>query len=440
MKPQRDRSNKMYVKKGFAFALTVFLSTGGTLTLARANGNVANDRLTAAMVRDWSQLALDMIAASFGFLSPPGVARALSILTTSEWNAMVPYTADATPVAVARFPETGTAADNVQRVRRARSEDTRKAISVAAFLALAEIFYDLDSNCAATRENAWPLMETDGVDMLRRYVDVVPSGLTEIPDVVNFLKSSTDTVIERAVESTMTFLTARRADGMNARGDLSDDGVCYSDYTLYQSVNDPQETVGRTNCMDEIRHLDKWQQLYVPTPGGGAQLRPWLSPYMDRVIPFSSETPLLWTNLPGPPREGQDLFMEQHSEVLDIYSSLSDRQKIIAEFWADGPASTLPPGHWHEIAIEVAEERELGGEDMLKLLFLQAQAVFDAGIASWQAKRYYDSARPVTVLQCLYADQTVTTWLGPYQGIGERSGSEWQPVRIQNGDLVATLR
>ena len=38
------------------------------------------------------QAHLDAIQSSFGFLSPPGVSRALSMHTEAVWNAVMPYT------------------------------------------------------------------------------------------------------------------------------------------------------------------------------------------------------------------------------------------------------------------------------------------------------------------------------------------------------------
>ncbi len=32
--------------------------------------------------------------------------------------------------------------------------------------------------------------------------------------------------------------------------------------------------------------------------------------------------------------------------------------RVISEFWADGPRSTAPPGHWNEIRNEVTDKME----------------------------------------------------------------------------------
>jgi hypothetical protein len=36
--------------------------------------------------------------------------------------------------------------------------------------------------------------------------------------------------------------------------------------------------------------------------------------------------------------------MTQHSKQLD------DTRKVMAEYWADGPRSVTPPGHWNLFA------------------------------------------------------------------------------------------
>jgi hypothetical protein len=136
-----------------------------------------------------------------------------------------------------------------------------------------------------------------------------------------------------------------------------------------------------TQCSD-VKHIDKHQDLRVPTPTG-SRVRPWLAPYTARVIPFADESSNLWQQLDPPPAANNPELLTQHTEVLNISSKLNDRDKIVAEFWADGPASNLPPGHWHDIAIEVSETRRLSADDTLHLLFLQANAAFDAGISAW---------------------------------------------------------
>ncbi|MCW1914172.1 vanadium-dependent haloperoxidase [Luteolibacter sp. GHJ8] len=87
-----------------------------------------------------------------------------------------------------------------------------------------------------------------------------------------------------------------------------------------------------------------------------------------------------------------------------------DYGRVLAEFWADGPDSETPPGHWHSIANEVSEqleEKRIAGtgpviDDLewdVKLYFALAGAAHDAACAAWSLKRQYDSARPITMIR-----------------------------------------
>ena len=89
----------------------------------------------------------------------------------------------------------------------------------------------------------------------------------------------------------------------------------------------------------------------------------------------------------------------------------ADFARALAEFWADGPTSETPPGHWNVIANTVSDtlgvELRFRGEgpelDRLewdvKLYFAMNGAVHDAAIAAWGAKSFYDSARPISMVR-----------------------------------------
>ena len=89
----------------------------------------------------------------------------------------------------------------------------------------------------------------------------------------------------------------------------------------------------------------------------------------------------------------------------------ADLQRAVAEYWADGPKSETPPGHWNLIANEVADapgfERRIGGAgpvvdplewDVKTYLALNG-AVHDAAIAAWGLKGHYDSVRPMSMIR-----------------------------------------
>ncbi|HEY2776033.1 MAG TPA: vanadium-dependent haloperoxidase [Candidatus Binatia bacterium] len=89
----------------------------------------------------------------------------------------------------------------------------------------------------------------------------------------------------------------------------------------------------------------------------------------------------------------------------------ADYARVLAEFWADGPNSETPPGHWNVIANFVADQprfaKRLHGtgpvvdnlEWDVKTYLAVNGAVHDAAIAAWGNKGRYDSARPISMIR-----------------------------------------
>ena len=85
--------------------------------------------------------------------------------------------------------------------------------------------------------------------------------------------------------------------------------------------------------------------------------------------------------------------------------------RVMAEFWADGPKSETPPGHWNVLANLVSDELapnlRIGGQgptvDRLqwdvKLYLALNGATSDAAIAAWGLKGYYDGTRPISMIR-----------------------------------------
>jgi hypothetical protein len=89
----------------------------------------------------------------------------------------------------------------------------------------------------------------------------------------------------------------------------------------------------------------------------------------------------------------------------------ADFMRTLAEFWADGPRSETPPGHWNVVANAVSDtpgfEFRIGGageevdrlEWDVKMYLALNGAVHDAAIAAWGLKGRYDSARPMSMIR-----------------------------------------
>jgi hypothetical protein len=110
-----------------------------------------------------------------------------------------------------------------------------------------------------------------------------------------------------------------------------------------------------------------------------------------------------------------------------------DYARVIAEYWADGPSSETPPGHWFTILNEVvsdhpAFEKRMEGQGAIlgdlewyaKSYFMLGGAMHDAAVTSWGIKGWYDYVRPVSAIRAM-ADkgQSSNTSLSSYdpQGI-----------------------
>ncbi|WP_286756241.1 DUF6851 domain-containing protein [Roseivirga sp. UBA838] len=90
-----------------------------------------------------------------------------------------------------------------------------------------------------------------------------------------------------------------------------------------------------------------------------------------------------------------------------------DYTRVLAEFWADGPDSETPPGHWFTILNYVSDHPELQkkykGEGQvlddlewdIKAYFVLGGAMHDAAVAAWSVKGFYDYIRPISAIRAL---------------------------------------
>jgi hypothetical protein len=89
----------------------------------------------------------------------------------------------------------------------------------------------------------------------------------------------------------------------------------------------------------------------------------------------------------------------------------ADYARVLAEFWADGPDSETPPGHWFTILNYVSDhpqfEKRWRGKGAVvdalewdvKSYFALGGAMHDVAVATWGIKGYYDYVRPVSALR-----------------------------------------
>lgn len=154
--------------------------------------------------------------------------------------------------------------------------------------------------------------------------------------------------------------------------------------------------------------------MWRPTVSFGGQVLPALLPHWGTVACFvlpagSALRPA------APPRLASHQYALEVRQVQALGASSGHHrtpdQTEVALFWAYGPGTATPPGHWNEIAHEVLGSAALDLCDRARALALLNLALADAAMVAWECKYVYGLWRPVTAIQL--ADQDGNPWTQP---------------------------
>ena len=352
--------------------------------LATAYGGAAAQAAAAdTIVVQWNDVTLANVRTTHP--GPPIVARMLMIVDTCMYNAWTAYD----PVA---SPTIGTAVTGIAKQPVAQVSEANKAVAIsyAAYRAMIDLF-------PTNTGPATAMMAALGLDPTNTSTDTsTPAGVGNV--------------------ACAAVLAMRHHDGANQLGDLNG-GTAYSDYTGYVAVN----------TADVINDPNRWQPLRISDGHGGTVVQKYVTPFWGAVTPFNAGLTL-------PMTEGPDVYPGTNfsgglDRILQYSAQLTDKTKVIAEYWADGPLSELPPGHWSLFAEFVSRRDNHTIDQDAKMFFAQSSAIFDASVQSWRIKRLYDSVRPVTAVHFARAGVPVLAWAGPYQGTQWIDGANWEPYQ-----------
>ena len=243
------------------------------------------------IVVQWNETMLQAIR-NTGF-APMFAARGLAVVHTAMFDAWAAY--DATAVGT----QFGAA------LRRPESERTdankAKAVSFAAYRALVDLFPSQAPLFTAR-------MTALGYDPADASLDVsTPQGLGN--------------------ECARSVTTARHADAANQLGG-------YADTTGYMPVN----------SSSQLDDPNRWQPL-----AGAAGDQRFLAAHWMLVTPFALASAGEFRPAP-PPLYPHGNYRKEVNQILHFSAALTDRQKMVATYWADGPATETPPGHWNLFA------------------------------------------------------------------------------------------
>lgn len=118
----------------------------------------------------------------------------------------------------------------------------------------------------------------------------------------------------------------------------------------------------------------------------------------------------------GDPGSGHNLNPHTNQPYEPQMVPRGDYARVLAEFWADGPDSETPPGHWFTILNYVNDhpdlEKRFKGEGPIlddlewdvKVYLTLAGAMHDCAVTAWGVKGYYDYIRPISAIRYM-ADQ-----------------------------------
>lgn len=147
---------------------------------------------------------------------------------------------------------------------------------------------------------------------------------------------------------------------------------------------------------------------YIPSAAPGQWrrtppfARPPVTPHWRYVTPFALKDSAAFAP-PPPPSLGSPEYAAALDEVKTLGGKSSTartaEQTEIAVFWSDFSFTSMPPGHWHLIAENIARSRHNTLEENARLFALLSIAQADAAIVCWEAKYRYNLWRPVTAIQ-----------------------------------------
>ncbi|HEY2253375.1 MAG TPA: Ig-like domain-containing protein, partial [Planctomycetaceae bacterium] len=122
-----------------------------------------------------------------------------------------------------------------------------------------------------------------------------------------------------------------------------------------------------------------------------ATLQPWVMTSSSQFQPS------------GPPALTSQEWADAYNEVKDYgaYNSTvrTTDETQIARFWADNAGTSTPPGHWNDLAEQVAMAQGNSTADNARLFAMLDITLADAAIVAFNAKYTYDFWRPITAIQ-----------------------------------------
>jgi hypothetical protein len=192
-------------------------------------------------------------------------------------------------------------------------------------------------------------------------------------------------------------------------------------FKVYHDPGSPPSHLGATasEFWWNFALVAKWSSMLDPADGVKIDISPASignDPGTERPLPTTfAEFKAFYDSTNGGDRSpGHALNPKTGKPYAPEVVARGDYTRILAEFWADGPNSETPPGHWFTILNYVTDQlppsglRFGGGGPILddlawdvKSYFTLGGAMHDAAISAWSVKGWYDFVRPITAIRAM---------------------------------------
>lgn len=319
-------------------------------------------------------------------LGPPPVARILALIYTAGYQAWAAYTKNA------HQPEPGGPAftptiDNAVKAR---------ATSYAIYTACKHVF----------RSDQSPIVQQKlDAELVRQQPN-----------------TAIDAGAQTGIDAANAVIASRDADGSNWQN-------LYAPPAGNFVPKNPPVAVFNPTFRRDIPFPSSWQELtYLDKVTGLPKTPHFITPHWKDVKSFALQNGAQFRPAKGPATVAEERYVDQARHVLTVQQNLTFRQKVIAEYWADGPKSWLPPGHWCDQARMFVEQAGYTLDQNAMLFFTMTNAVFDVSITTWEAKLFYNSVRPITAIRWLFNGHKIEAWV-PTGGNALIDGEIWRPFQ-----------
>lgn len=338
------------------------------------------------------QAVIDTEAVAVG---PTVASRAYSMMHTAMYDAWAAYD----PTAV-RISFDGADGDNgmldALAEPLATDAEKAKAMSYAAVTVLQALFPDQEALVAAVMEDRLGhSLAPDGSIAAQVGVDAAEDLLALRADdgsnqAGNFAASATDyTPLNTGPDAIVdiTRWTPERVPIDSGTGPLQ--GFLTPQWQFVESFALAEDAAGETDHAD---HRPPPPQAFFTAAFADATLDLEAQLITHNGATFEVSKDLIGTVInPG--------FIEQAEEVVAFSANLTDEEKVLAEFAEDGIDTAFPPGTFMGFAQYVSARDDHDLDTDARLFVAMANAMLDAGVSTWEAKTFYDYARPVRAIR-----------------------------------------